>query len=180
MSVLLKSIDVTLDEIDLAIKQIEDFQKQLEECMAELAQHLVEYGQEVARINLIEMDAVFSGELVENGIHGFYHKDQHCGAIYTDKWYAMYVEFGTGYVGENNPDHPLHKTIGWKHDVHHHGAKGWWYPAPWGLWIPKYGPHKGEKMAWTQGMPSRPFMYNTMRELEMIAEKNGIDFFRIK
>lgn len=180
MSVTLKNIDMSLSpaSIDAAIKEIEDFQKELEERLSELASYLTSYGQEIARIQLVEMRAEFTGELIDEGILGYYDKQSHSGVIYTDKPYAMFVEFGTGFVGEMSEHHPLQgEAVGWVHDVNEHGPSGWWYPAPWGLWIPKKGKHKGQRMAWTAGMPSRPFMYNTMRELEKIAEKEGIDFF---
>ena len=180
MSTLLKSIDMTLDPASIAnaISEINDFRNQLKERLSELAEYIVDYGQEIVRMNVVDMDAVFTGELADNGIHGFYHKEKHCGAIYTDKWYAMFVEFGTGFVGEVSEQHPLRGEVGWKHDIKGHGEDGWWYPAPWGWWIPKQGTHAGKKMAWTNGMPSRPFMYNALRELEQIAETEGIDFFQ--
>ena len=182
MSVHLKTISMTLDEasIDNAIKELADFRKQLEECLSELAKYLTDYGQEIARINLIEMDADFTGALIEEGIQGFYDNQSHSGVIYTDKPYAMFVEFGTGFVGEMSEHHPLQGSeIGWVHDVNDHGVDGWWYPAEWGWWIPTEGKRAGQRMAWTNGMPSRPFMDNTLRELEQIAEREGIDFFRI-
>lgn len=181
MSIVLKNIDFTLDpsSISLAIKEVKDFRKQLEECIQELAAYLVSYGQEIARIELIEMDANFTGALIDEGILGFYDRQTHSGVIYSDKPYAMFVEFGTGFIGEISPHHPMEgETVGWAHDVNEHGIKGWWYPAPWGWWIPKKGKHAGTRMAWTQGMPSRPFMYNTLRQLEEIAEREGIEFFR--
>lgn len=181
MARLLKTITMTLDpaSIDQAIKEIYDAKKQLEECLSELAKYLTDYGQEIARMELVAMDAEFTGELIDNGILGFYNEEEHCGAVYTDKWYAMYVEFGTGFEGDVNPHHPLQKKVGWAHDVHGHGSKGWWYPAPWGWWIPKKGPNAGKDMAWTRGMAARPFMYNTLIELERIARKEGIDFFHL-
>lgn len=181
MSVTLKTIEMTLDpaSIDNAIHEVEDFRKQLEECLSELAKYLVDYGQYIAQLQLIEMDANFTGALIDEGIRGWYHKDQHCGVIYTNKPYAMFVEFGTGFVGEVSEHHPVQgEAVGWVHDVNEHGINGWWYPAPWGWWIPSEGKYAGKKMAWTNGMPSRPFMYNTLRELEKIAEEEGIDFFR--
>ena len=168
MSVVLKNIEFSLSEMSIenAISELQRFREDLVDRLSELAQYLISYGQEIARMQLVEMDAQFTGELIEEGIHGIYYKEQHCGAIYTDKWYAMFVEFGTGFVGEINPHHPLEGSeIGWVHDVNEHGPGGWWYPAPWGWWIPSKGKYKGQPMAWSQGMPARPFMYNTLREL---------------
>lgn len=181
MSVTLKNIDMTLDaeSIAQAIKEVNDCKKQLQECLAELARYLTDYGQYVAKMELIAMDAEFTGALIDEGIKGFYDKGKHCGVIYSDKPYAMFVEFGTGFTGSVNSQHPLHGEVGWEHDVNEHGIDGWWYPAPWGYWIPKEGKYAGQRMAWTNGMPSRPFMYNTLRELERIAEAEGIEFFHI-
>jgi len=42
---------------------------------------------------------------------------------------VAYIEFGTGYVGENNPypDEITLNKAGWDYDVNEHGAKGWVY-----------------------------------------------------
>ena len=64
---------------------------------------------------------------------------------------GAYVEFGTGIVGSEN-SHPDTSIVGWKYDTNKHGEKGWHYFKD-GAWH------------WTQGMPSRPFMYNTASEL---------------
>lgn len=77
--------------------------------------------------------------------------------------YAMFVEFGTGVVGEDNP-HPNPSMSNWIYDINEHGESGWWYqsrendPNP-----TKYITKSGQWLAWTKGMPSRPFMYLTWR-----------------
>lgn len=42
---------------------------------------------------------------------------------------VAYIEFGTGYVGENNPypDEITLNNAGWQYDVNEHGVKGWVY-----------------------------------------------------
>lgn len=42
---------------------------------------------------------------------------------------VAYIEFGTGYVGENNPypDEIILNKAGWDYDVNEHGHKGWVY-----------------------------------------------------
>ena len=42
---------------------------------------------------------------------------------------VAYIEFGTGYVGENNPypDEITLNKAGWQYDVNEHGVKGWVY-----------------------------------------------------
>lgn len=59
--------------------------------------------------------------------------------------YALYVEYGTGIVGQGSP-HP----VPWAYDINDHGEKGWTYFKE-GSW------HH------TRGMPARPYMYDTIR-----------------
>ena len=42
---------------------------------------------------------------------------------------VAYIEFGTGYVGENNPypDEIVLNEAGWDYDVNEHGPAGWIY-----------------------------------------------------
>lgn len=73
--------------------------------------------------------------------------------------YAMYVEYGTGIVGSENPHpHP------WEYDINAYGEDGWIYKGDDG------------KLHWTAGQPSRPFMYNTWlwasRSATQIIRKN--------
>ena len=82
------------------------------------------------------------GDIVSNGASYY---------IYTACPWAKFVEFGTGIVGSEN-SHPDTSIVGWKYDTNNHGEKGWHYFKD-GAWH------------WTQGMPSRPFMYNTASEL---------------
>ena len=74
--------------------------------------------------------------------------------------YAMFVEYGTGVIGEAVP-HPNPKHD-WEYDTMGHGNHGWWYPTT----DDDPNPYKrmgkdGVLRAWTMGMPSRPFMYHT-------------------
>lgn len=77
--------------------------------------------------------------------------------------YAMFVEFGTGVVGEENK-HPMPSRRDWKYDTKEHGESGWWYPSKESDPNPtRYQAKDGKFWAWTKGMPSRPFMYETWR-----------------
>ena len=79
--------------------------------------------------------------------------------------YAVYVEFGTGIKGEGSP-HPDTAILGWKYDINQHGELGWWYPTDNADPNPyKYTAKNGTTYAWTRGMPSRPFMYETAQML---------------
>jgi len=171
------NMDLSTKSIENAIREIRKFRKDLERMCEDLAKKLTMQGVEIAKMQVVSMDAWFTGEL-EESIQGVYFAEEHCGVIYTDCPHALFVEFGTGYAGEQGTQHPWHSDYEWQHDVNEHGAKGWWYPAPFGWWVPKKGKHAGETMAWTQGMVSRPFMYNTMRWIEEAAEREGIRMFR--
>lgn len=70
--------------------------------------------------------------------------------------HAMYVEYGTGIVGSENPHpHP------WIYDVNNHGEKGWFYPTTESDPNPNKHYYNGVLYAWTKGQRSRPFMYKT-------------------
>lgn len=179
-SKILKTINMTLDpkSIAKAIKEVRQFQDDLKEMCMDLAAKLTAEGAEIAKMQVVALDAVMTSGL-ESSIRGIYYRNEHCGIISTDVPYAVYVEFGTGMVGDIT-FHDLSgaPNIEWNYDINGHGEEGWWYPAPWGWWIPTKGKYAGEPMAWTQGMPARPFMYNTLRWLEEAAEREGIRMFR--
>lgn len=42
---------------------------------------------------------------------------------------VAYIEFGTGYIGDNNPysDFETLSTVDWQYDINGHGVKGWYY-----------------------------------------------------
>lgn len=76
--------------------------------------------------------------------------------------HAMFVEYGTGIVGETSVAHP--KPNGWIYDINEYGDKGWWYPTTESDPNPyKWRNEFGSLYAWTAGMPSRPFMYDTWK-----------------
>lgn len=82
-------------------------------------------------------------------------------SISLDNAYYMYVEYGTGIMGESFP-HPKASRDGWIYDENNHGESGWWYPTIESDPNPyKWTNEFGSLYAWTRGLPSRPFMYQT-------------------
>lgn len=73
--------------------------------------------------------------------------------------YAVFVEFGTGVVGEGN-QHPKAGEFGWEYDINGHGDAGWWYPTDAGDPNPTTKLSKNGWVAFTRGQASRPFMYD--------------------
>lgn len=189
--IVLKNIDFSLtpESIQRAIDEVRKLKEDLADALSELARILTSQGAEIASMYVVQMNAVWTGMLAESGIQWKYDENAHEGYVYSDLDYAVLVEYGTGFVGENEP-HPGLSDSDWNnpggvsignglytdYDTNGHGEAGWWYPAEWGWWIPKEGPHAGEKMAWTQGMPSRPFMYRTFSDLIDEAETRGGTF----
>lgn len=164
------SIDMTLDakSIEGAMREIRHIRDQLVEAMNDLIRKLADEGVKEAKAQVASMDAVDTGEL-ERSIYGYYDPESRIGYVIAGAAHAFYVEYGTGPVGEDNP-HPEPERAGWDYNIgptihqneqHPEWGVGWWYPGDDGK------PH------WTQGQPSRPFMYNTMVWLEEAARVLG-------
>jgi hypothetical protein len=150
---------LTTRSIEDAIREVKEYKRKLNDRVKALIRELVDNGVEIAKAQVRELGAVYTGEL-EESITGFFDEETGLGIIRTDCPYAIYVEFGTGVVGERNP-HP-EPIEGWQYDVNEHGDKGWWYFN-----------ERDQKWHWTKGMVSRPFMYNTLQLLRAEAEKGG-------
>ena len=138
-----------------------------------LAEKLSERGAEIARVQIADLDAIFTGELIAS-IHSEYKDSTKYGAIFAvvaDSSHAVFVEFGTGQRGEDKPyPYPLPEGVSWDYNVGKTirqnpvtGRYFWFYPGQDGKWH------------YTEGMPSRPFLYNTsmelIREVPKIAKK---------
>ena len=154
---ILKTINLELStqSINNAIWEIRQFRNQLRETCWELVKELTMEGAEIAKMQVASMEAVDTGYL-ENSIQGLFFPSERCGFVIADCPYAIYVEYGTGIIGESEP-HP-EAAGNWDYDVNGHGIKGWVYKSD-----------KDGKFHWTQGYVSRPFMYNTLRWLEEAA-----------
>lgn len=134
-------------------RDIREYRKSLSNKCEEFAYRMAEEGVAIAQMKILGFDAVMTGELLDsmNLEAGDIVYNGATYYIYTDCDWAAFVEFGTGIVGIENP-HPETGLANWKYDVNDHGDAGWWYFND-GEWH------------WTKGMPSRPFMYETGKEL---------------
>ncbi len=140
-----------------------------------LCKRLSERGVEFAKSRITTLDAIFTGELL-NSIH----EERIGGAdgtavfvIVADSEHAAYVEFGTGQLGlEGSYPYPFPEGIDWNYNTGKTifqispGQYGWFFPMPDGTW------------RFTQGMPSRPFMYETWLELKSNVEKVAKEVFK--
>lgn len=155
-------INLNPREIDRLIKDIKQYKRELTEKVNLLIGELTDYGVEVAKAQVRELGAWYTGEL-ESSIEGYFSPSVGVGIIKAGAPYAVYVEFGTGVVGKSQP-HP--SPDGWRYDINEHGESGWWY----------FNDYTGHPQ-WTKGIPSRPFMYNTARELENACERIAREVF---
>lgn len=156
--------DLSVSGIDSLIKELENYKKNTLQNKIELfTRKLAEYGVEQAKLHIVDMDAIFTSELVNsiiphrisggNGTCVFY--------VQADSEHAAFVEFGTGYVGQSNPyPYPLPQGITWEYLVGRQvlanareGVYGWFYAG------------KDGKVYFTDGMESRPYMYETYLDL---------------
>lgn len=171
-----KKITITLSQksIQDAISRIKAYQNDLTYKCQLLAEKLAERGVEIARLQLADLDAIFTTELISS-VHAEYKGSVKGGGIWavvagTD--HAMFVEFGTGIVGKRSP-YPgnLPDGIDWQYASGKtirqlaDGRYGWFYKDDDGQWW------------FTEGMPSRPFMYYTAQELEKIVVETAREVF---
>lgn len=175
MSAIIKFDCLSKNSVERAIRQLKSYKNELTYKCQMLAEMLAEKGVEIARIQVAELDAVFTGDLIES-IHSEYKGSVNGGGIWavvTNSDHAMFVEFGTGVIGKQSPyKGKLPDGVTWEYatgkTIHKlvDGRYGWFYPGDDGKWY------------FTEGMPSRPFMYNTANELRDLVVETAKEVFR--
>lgn len=169
---------------DLSVEGINNLKRELlsyktnflQNRLVELVEKLSEKGVEIARANVTKLDAIFTGELI-NSLHsekGSISKGTAIFYIVTDSKHAAFVEFGTGQLGmEGGYPYPFPEGVQWNYNSGRTifeispGQYGWFYK-------------RDEQWYFTQGMPSRPFMYETAIELEKEIVKTAKEVFARK
>lgn len=154
----MKTIKIPLSEtgVESAITALKEYRYAVASLAERLAETLCAQGEEIALLEAA--DIRMTGELQRSIMHETNGK---AGFVACKCSYAVFVEFGTGIKGQTNP-HPDVAILGWNYDVNNHGDLGWWYPTDESDPNPtKHTCKNGKTYAWTKGMPSRPFMYNT-------------------
>lgn len=157
-------ININLNEkgsIGKALRKIRAYKRRVERNTSLLVQRLTDYGVEIAKIKIVNMGAYYSGELL-SGVSGYYSAALNAGFVKVASDHVAFVEFGTGVVGQNSPHRNgeyLSKAAwsyasGAKIFTTQDGKVGWIYPTDDG------------GFRFTEGMESRPFMYETALELE--------------
>lgn len=147
-----------------AIAQLNLYKRTFENKIDDFTRKLAEKGVEIAKEKIKTFNAVFTGELLNN-IRA--EERRGCYLIISDTEHTAFVEFGTGQLGLVKPyKYPLPKGVSWKYAVGEHVQISN-EPLQWGDYtIPAntyFWFYFGKDGRWhlTQGMPSRPFMYET-------------------
>lgn len=151
---------ITASDLRKLQRDIDNYKNSLTYKCQIFVQRLAEIGVEIARIQIMELDAVFNSELLQS-IHSENGGAVKNGAVYfvvADSEHAIFVEIGTGIIGAQHPypgNLPEYTKYAQGKTIHHtkDGKYGWFYQDANGDWY------------FTEGMPSRPFMYNTTLEL---------------
>ena len=154
-------ITVSLGNIDEAIRQIEEYEKKVQQNVKKFVSKLVDEGVQIAKVKILTLppkSAVESGDLL--GSVKPVHVNDNKGFIVVDNDHAVFVEFGTGVVKNgSNGSHPMSDEFGLSIGTYGEGKgsnpDGWWYFDK-----------KQNRKRFTEGMPSRPFMYETAKDLE--------------
>lgn len=156
------------DSIDAAIKELEKRKRAIHKHAEELTQLLTNLGVEKAR-DLVPVDT----GVAQSSIIGYIDDAEGIGIIRAGG-YCKYIEFGTGVRGRESP-HPSaeYKAImQWAYNsgatifTTKDGKEGWYYPVGDGTW------------RFTEGMPSRPFLYETAQYLRKEAKRLAREVFK--
>ena len=170
----MKTIRARLDPQSIleAITELREYQKEVENKTRRLAQRLTDFGAEIVRIKIVSMGAYYSGNLL-SGVDGYYSPTLNAGFVRVTSDHVAFVEFGTGVVGQASPHRNgeyLAKAA-WQYATGarifttKEGKVGWIYPTDDG------------GFRFTEGMKSRPFMYETALELQRVFPQIAKEVF---
>ena len=170
-------IKTKISDLKTTADLVHEYRNRIRSRLSEFVGKLLQAGVQIASAKVYDMGAVDTGDL-DSSIHYLISDDGKRGWIRTDSDHAVYVEFGTGIKGAGAP-HPK-PPAGWVYDINRHGQQGWWYPSD----VTDPNPYKrqdasGAWWAWTRGMTSRPFMFETATELANQAVEVAKEVFRI-
>ena len=154
-------VSLSTQGVNRALKELAAYKADVLRKIDLLMTSLADQGAEILRHKIVQMNAVMFGDLLSS-VDGVYTNGVAVIKMGTD--HAMLVEFGAGVVGAQNP-HP--EPQGWRYDVNGHGEAGWWY---WGDW--------DNNWHWTKGMPSRPVVWETAKEVPYLVNRLVKEVFR--
>lgn len=155
------TFDLSAVGINRAVKELENYKKELIKKCDQVITVLAQKGEELAKMYIVALGAVYTGELLSS-VKGDFNKETRVGLVHVNGVdYAAYVEYGTGIVGAKSP-HPEP----WAYDVNRHDDEGWFFPGRDGI------------VYHTLGQPAHPFMYYTERDLKDICQMIAAEVFK--
>lgn len=170
----MKVITARLDpkSIAEAINEIREYQQEVERKARLLVERLTDFGADIARIKIVSMGALATGALL-SGVDGYYSPMLNAGFVRVTSDHVAFVEFGTGVVGQNSPHRngeylakaAWQYAVGAKIFTTKNGRVGWIYPT------------KDGGFRFTEGMSSRPFMYETAIDIQQNFPQIAKDVF---
>ena len=168
-------IKVSLSGLNQFKRDLQKYKTNVLERKAELlARRLAEKGVEIAKSNITTLDAIFTGELLSSmrAENGGGAKGTAIFYVVADSRHAVFVELGSGQLGlEGGYPYPFPEGVDWQYNTGKTifeispGQYGWFYQDANGNWY------------FTQGMPSRPFMYETSLELMQLVVRIAKEVF---
>lgn len=153
---------------------LKDYEKSLESKVDLFVKELATIGVDYAKYNVSDLNAVFTAELLDS-IHlksGEKTKGKSVYFVVADSNHAVFVEMGTGVVGANSQytgPLPAVYAQGEKMFTNKDGKYGWVY----------YNEEIGHPV-FTEGMPSRPFMWNTSQQMQEEVVNIAREIFKEK
>jgi hypothetical protein len=162
------SFGLSVSEVENAIKELRQYKSEITYKCQRFAERLAEEGVYIARVKIAEHNAIYTSELLDSIHHEYGGMIEYGGKwiIYTNCDYAPYVEFGTGIVAKQSGQHPLASLMNWKYDTNDRGEAGW-----------HYFNEKDGQWHWTNGIQSRPFMFETGQDMRKIIPKIAKEIF---
>ena len=148
----------SLASIKDSVRELRRYSSTIETRTKQLIEKLTDAGFLKAR----ELVPIYTGEAL-NDITAYIEDGK---GVIKAGGYCAFIEFGTGTKGEQGPDYPAPEfmaAMSWIYKGYNtgptifttkDGRKGWYYPADDGTW------------RFTEGMPSRPFMWETIQYLK--------------
>ena len=154
--------DLSKSGIEGLIKELQNYRDNiLPNKLRQISETLAKEGVIVAKMQVAKYNAYFTGELSESisKKFGLQTKNRSVFYVVADSEHAVFVEFGTGQLGEEAPyPYPMPEGFSWEYNKGQTifevapGQYGWVY-------------QRDGHTYFTQGMPARPFMYETAMDL---------------
>lgn len=155
------------ESIDTAIKAIEEYEEFIEQKRREFVELLTDLGVEKAK----EIVPIRTG-VAQESIMGYVFDDH---GFVKAGGYCAFIEFGTGVMGEGSkhPSPEYLAIMNWAYNegitifTTKEGKIGWYYPLD----------EARTQWRFTQGMPSRPFLFETAVYLKKEAPNIAKELF---